>query len=57
MPSAISAAAAQNAIDGMSGQISSESATPNSGATEKYAPVRAVPRSRSATTNSTRLTP
>lgn len=47
----------QKNTDGSSGHITSDSATPNNGATEKYAPVRAVPKCRSATTNSTRLTP
>ena len=43
IPSAISTAAIQNVAGGSAGQ-SSDSTTPNSGAIEKYAPVRALPR-------------
>ena len=50
-------AAIQNATEGDSRSTSSASAAPKKSATEKYAPVRAVPRWRSATTNSTRLMP
>ena len=42
IPSAISTAAIQNVAGGSAGQISSDSTTPNSGAIEKYAPVRAA---------------
>ena len=38
-------------------QTSSEIAAPTNGAAENYAPVRAVPRWRSASTNITRLRP
>ncbi len=50
-------AAIQNDTAGSCGHIAKDTATPNRGATEKYAPVRAVPRSRDATTKRTRLTP
>ncbi len=56
-PNAINPAATQNSVDGTSGHSENDSATPNSGATKKYAPVRAVPRFRRATTNKIRLTP
>lgn len=49
--------AAQNVAPGISGQKRSDTMTPNSGATEKYAPVRAVPSVHKATTNNIRLRP
>lgn len=53
----MSTAAHQNRKEGISGHRANDIATPKSGATEKYAPVLAVPRFRSAITKRTRLTP
>ena len=57
MPPPMSAAAAQNQGPGASPSITSEIATPTNGAAEKYAPMRAVPRWRNASTNISRLRP
>ena len=53
----MSEAAAQKRIDGAAGHSVSESTTPKSGATEKQAPVRAVPRLRKPTTKSVSARP
>ena len=51
------AAATQNGHETDSPSITIEITAPKKGAVEKYAPVRAAPRPRKASTNSTRLTP
>ena len=53
----MSAVANQNRAEGISGQMANEMSTPNRGATEKNAPVRAVPSVRNPTTNKVRLRP
>ena len=53
----MSAAATQKLVVTGSAKTAMEIAAPTKGAVEKYAPVRAVPNPRSASTNSTKLKP
>ena len=57
MPAAMSAAAIQNGVDVGSPKARIATEAPMNGAVEKYAPVRAEPKPRRASTNNTKLAP